>query len=119
MASPLEVARAEHGGAAVPDVGLVAFARLRRRILSRLFFIVVALVTALLVSDFVGLIHLEESGGWLLFIASLPWSILAIAMPVLGAFGIAIVVAGLGINAVAVTAITWWWFETLRKGLDA
>ena len=61
-----------------------------------------------------------ESGGWMMFFGSLPWSLAATAVP--SFIALPIVAVGLGFNVVLATIVIWrslaWWLKTLRYDND-
>lgn len=96
-------------------MGIVGVAKTHRRGLQLLFATVVLLVVALVTLEHFWPVNDRESFGFMLLFAAMPWSILALAIPVpfLGAILIA---AGIGINAVAIAIVILWWLGLLGFG---
>jgi hypothetical protein len=98
-------------------VGVVAIAKEHKRGLRALFVAVVLLVPALLTLEHFWPVSNRESFGFMIFGASLPWSIAAFALPspyeLLGTIFIA---AGIGINSVAVAIVILWLLRALGIG---
>jgi hypothetical protein len=100
---------------------MIAFARANQTVLWTVFCIAALSVPALQMANQLWPDHAGEGWGWMMLFAALPWSIAAAALP--GWPGMLIWAVGLGVNAVIVTALTWyaisWWLKTLRFGNDA
>lgn len=92
-------------------IGLLPFVRVRKRILLRIGAMIAAIVGAVMIASALGLLRLEESGGWMLLFFSMPWSMLAVA---LGPLGVVVLAIGVAVNAVAILAIAWWWLDLPR-----
>jgi hypothetical protein len=97
------------------SMGIGAVAKTHRRGLQLLFATVVLLVVALVTLEHFWPVNDRESFGFMILFAAMPWSILALAIPVpfLGAILIA---AGIGINAVAIAIVILWWLGLLGFG---
>lgn len=93
--------------------GFVAVARAHKRGLRALFIGVTVLALVVFAVEYFFPVNDQESFGWMIFFASLPWSIVALVLP-LPAIGMVFIAAGIGVNAVIAAIMVLWWVGTLR-----
>jgi len=96
-------------------MGIVAVAKAHRRGLQLLFAAVALLVVVLVSLEHFWHANDRESFGFMILFAGMPWSILALAIPV-PFFGAILIAAGIGINAVAIAIVILWWLGLLGFG---
>lgn len=100
---------------------MIAFVKARKIVLWVEFSTVVLLVLALFIADHFW--HFGESLGWMMLFGSIPWSAMALAVPQMGVFAVAVIAVGLGFNTVVITIVVWyaiaWWLNTFRFRNDA